>query len=199
MLGVALAAFKCIWRYYLHDFKNIPAFKDLFAVKYPAINHVGLTDFWTLFYSYDSIFSSQVGIKKVIIFSMIAWVLRFSLFAYGNPGNLLWMIILSCIIYGMAFDFFNISSSLYIETQSPPASRASARDYSWWWQMAWAHFRKQDQRHHYRYYFTLRPGKFNWHGIWLTFAAYSFVVAFIVCFIFPIWPWSKGSGSKGNT
>jgi NHS family xanthosine MFS transporter len=47
-----------------------------------------------------------------MLISMFAWVLRFGLFAYGNPGDGLWMIIMSCVVYGMAFDFFNISGSL---------------------------------------------------------------------------------------
>jgi NHS family xanthosine MFS transporter len=54
-------------------------------------------------------------------------VLRFGLFSYGNPEDGLWMIILSCIVYGMAFDFFNISGSLFVETTTAPAIRSSAQ------------------------------------------------------------------------
>jgi predicted branched-subunit amino acid permease len=50
-----------------------------------------------------------------MLISMFAWVLRFGLFAYGNPGDGLWMIIMSCVVYGMAFDFFNISGSLFVK------------------------------------------------------------------------------------
>ena len=53
-----------------------------------------------------------------MLFSMVAWVLRFGLLAYGTRGAGIWMIILSCIVYGMAFDFFNISGSLFVETQT---------------------------------------------------------------------------------
>ena len=62
-----------------------------------------------------------------MLFSMLAWVLRFGLFAYGNPGDGLWMIILSCIVYGMAFDFFNISGSLFVETTTDSSIRSSAQ------------------------------------------------------------------------
>jgi len=58
---------------------------------------------------------------------MIAWVLRFGLFSYGNPTDGLWMIILSCIVYGMAFDFFNISGSLFVEREADKKIRASAQ------------------------------------------------------------------------
>jgi NHS family xanthosine MFS transporter len=57
-------------------------------------------------------FLRKFGIKYVMLFSMLAWVLRFGLFAFGDPAEGLWMIVLSCIVYGMAFDFFNISGSL---------------------------------------------------------------------------------------
>ena len=62
-----------------------------------------------------------------MLFSMLAWVLRFGLFAYGNPADGLWMIILSCIVYGMAFDFFNISGSLFVETTTSASIRSSAQ------------------------------------------------------------------------
>jgi NHS family xanthosine MFS transporter len=58
---------------------------------------------------------------------MIAWTLRFGLFAYGDPGPGLWMVVLSCIVYGLAFDFFNISGSLFVEGQSDEKIRASAQ------------------------------------------------------------------------
>ena len=58
---------------------------------------------------------------------MLAWVIRFGLFSYGNPADALWMIILSCIVYGMAFDFFNISGSLFVETTTDSKIRSSAQ------------------------------------------------------------------------
>ncbi len=58
---------------------------------------------------------------------MMAWVLRFAFFAFGNPMDGLWMIIMSCIVYGMAFDFFNVSGSLFVETNTDSKNRASAQ------------------------------------------------------------------------
>ncbi len=102
-------------------------YKDTIAVKYPAIIMSISQISETLFILAIPFFLRRFGIKQVMFFSMIAWVLRFGLFAYGNPGDGLWMIILSCIVYGMAFDFFNISGSLFVETQTDPAIRASAQ------------------------------------------------------------------------
>ena len=95
-------------------------------MKYPAIIMSISQISETLFILAIPFFLRRFGIKQVMLFSMIAWVLRFGLFAYGNPGQGLWMIILSCIVYGMAFDFFNISGSLFVETQTQPSIRASA-------------------------------------------------------------------------
>lgn len=62
-----------------------------------------------------------------MLISMLAWVLRFGLFGIGDPASGLWMIILSCIVYGMAFDFFNISGSLFVETNTEPGIRSSSQ------------------------------------------------------------------------
>jgi len=73
------------------------------------------------------LFLKRFCFRQVLLVSMVAWVLRFGLFAYVNPSDGLWMIILSCIVYGMAFDFFNISGSLFIETYTDPKIRSSAQ------------------------------------------------------------------------
>ena len=59
--------------------------------------------------------------------SMFAWVLRFGLFGLGDPGSGVWMFVLSCIAYGFAFDFFNISGSLYVDQETDPGIRSSAQ------------------------------------------------------------------------
>jgi NHS family xanthosine MFS transporter len=185
LLGLALQLSNAYGDTFLHDFKAIPAFKNLVAVKYPAIIMSISQISETLFILTIPFFLRRFGIKKVIIISMIAWVFRFGLFAYGNPADLLWMIILSCIIYGMAFDFFNISGSLYIETQSDPAMRASAQGLFMMMSNGLGAFLGTrisgiliDN------YFTIKPGKFNWHGIWLTFAGYALIVAILFAIFF---------------
>ena len=58
------------------------------------------------------------GIKKVMLISMFAWILRFGLLGLGNPGGGVWMLVLSMLVYGVAFDFFNISGSLFVEQET---------------------------------------------------------------------------------
>lgn len=72
-------------------------------------------------------FMKRYGIKNVMLIAMLGWVLRFGLFGLGNPGSGLWMFILSMIVYGVAFDFFNISGSLFVDKSTDPSIRSSAQ------------------------------------------------------------------------
>jgi NHS family nucleoside permease-like MFS transporter len=69
----------------------------------------------------------RYGIKNVMLIAMFAWVLRFGLFGLGNPGSGVWMFVLSMIVYGVAFDFFNISGSLFVDKSTDPSIRSSAQ------------------------------------------------------------------------
>jgi len=127
-LGAALQLTNMYGDTFLDDFKIVPAFgPDSFVVKYSTIIMSISQISETVFILAIPFFLKRFGIKKVMLFSMIAWVLRFGLFAYGNPGDGLWMIIMSCVVYGLAFDFFNISGSLFVETTTSPAIRSSAQ------------------------------------------------------------------------
>ncbi len=127
-LGAALQLTNMYGDTFLDDFKKIPEYgPESFVVKYSTIMMSISQISETLFILTIPFFLKKFGIKKVMLFSMIAWVLRFGLFSYGNPADGLWMIILSCIVYGMAFDFFNISGSLFVETTTSSSIRSSAQ------------------------------------------------------------------------
>jgi MFS transporter, NHS family, xanthosine permease len=185
MLGASLQLTNAYGDTFLHDFAKIDQFKDLIAVKYPAIIMSISQISETLFILTIPFFLKRFGIKKVMLMSMIAWVLRFGLFAYGDPGASLWMIILSCIIYGMAFDFFNISGSLFVETQCDSTIRASAQGlFMMMVNGVGAFLGSRISGIIIDKYFTLEGGVFNWHGIWLTFAIYSLAVAILFAIVF---------------
>ncbi|GAB3025734.1 nucleoside permease [Oleiagrimonas citrea] len=150
LLGAALQLTNAYGDTFLHDFNKLAPYKDMapldwhtffaslnwhsfselatrLAVAHPAII-ISISQFSeTAFILTIPFFLKRFGIKAVMTMSMLAWVLRFGLFGLGNPGGGLWMIVLSCIIYGMAFDFFNISGSLFVESQADPKIRASAQ------------------------------------------------------------------------
>lgn len=120
-----------------------------------------------------------------MLFSMIAWVLRFALFSYGNPADGLWMIILSCVVYGMAFDFFNISGSLFVETTTDSTIRSSAQGlFMMMTNGVGAYLGSRISGFVIDKYFTTLGGDKNWHEIWLCFAAYALVVAILFAIFF---------------
>ena len=126
-LGAALQLTNAYGDVFLDEFKLFPVFADSFVIKYSTIILSISQISETLFILAIPFFLKKFGIKWVIVIAMFAWVLRFGLFAYGDPSSNLWMIIVSCIVYGMAFDFFNISGSLFVETSTTPKTRSSAQ------------------------------------------------------------------------
>ncbi|PZX92623.1 MFS transporter [Flavobacterium aquariorum] len=126
-LGGALQLTNAYGDVFLDEFKHFPKYADSFVVKYSTIIMSISQISETLFILAIPFFLKRFGIKQVMLISMFAWVLRFGLFAFGDPIQGLWMIILSCIVYGMAFDFFNISGSLFVETHTDAKNRSSAQ------------------------------------------------------------------------
>jgi len=185
LLGAALQLTNAYGDTYLHDFKNVPAYQSLLAVKYPAIIMSISQISETLFILAIPFFLRRFGIKYVMLFSMLAWVLRFGLFAYGDPAGGLWMIILSCIIYGMAFDFFNISGSLFVETQVNEKMRGSAQGLFMMMVNGFgALFGSFTSGIIIDKFFTFADQSKDWPNIWLTFAAYTLILAVIFPFVF---------------
>ncbi len=184
LLGAALQLTNAYGTSFLHGFTQ-PEYRGSFAVKYPAalISISQISE--TLFILAIPFFLKRFGIKNVMIFSMVAWVLRFGLFAFGDPAGGLWMLVLSCIVYGMAFDFFNISGSLFVESQTPPEIRGSAQGvFMMMVNGVGASLGSIISGLVIDRFFVSPQHVNNWHGIWLTFAAYSLVIAVIFPFVF---------------
>jgi NHS family xanthosine MFS transporter len=178
LLGAALQLTNAYGDTFLHDFATVEKYKDTIAVKYPAIIMSISQISETLFILAIPFFLRRFGIKTVMVISMLAWFLRFGLFAYGDPGGGLWMIIMSCIVYGMAFDFFNISGSLFVETQSDPKIRASAQGlFMVMTNGIGAMLGSTISGFIIDRFFTDANQNKDWHGIWVTFALYSLATA----------------------
>lgn len=185
LLGASLQLTNMYGDVYLDEFKHIPIYADSFVVRYSTIIMSISQMSETLFILTIPFFLHRFGIKKVMLMSMFAWVLRFGLFGYGNPDEGLWMIILSCIMYGMAFDFFNISGALFVETQCDSSIRASAQGL---FMMMTNGFGTMigslTSGIIIEKYFILDNGNKDWHSIWITFALYALVVAILFAVLF---------------
>ena len=188
LLGGALQLTNAYGDTFLHSFADIVHFKDSIAVEYPAIIMSISQMSETFMILLVPFFLRRFGIKKVMMLSMFAWVLRFGLFGFGNPGGGLWMIVLSCIIYGLAFDFFNISGQLYTELKAPPSIRASAQGlFMFMTNGVGAVLGSSISGWAISAYFTNEKGDIHWQGwdgVWVMFAAYSLIVGILFTLLF---------------
>lgn len=127
MLGVSLQVTNGYANPYITFFKDIPSFADAWAAR-NANALISLSQISeTLCILLIPFCLKKFGIKGVMLMSMFAWVLRFGLFGVGNPSSGVWMFILSCIVYGIAFDFFNVSGGLYVDKETSSDIRSSAQ------------------------------------------------------------------------
>lgn len=186
LLGGALQLTNMYGDTFLDDFKNNPLYgPESFVVRYSTIIMSISQISETVFILTIPFFLKRFGIKKVMLFSMLAWVLRFGLFAYGDPAEGLWMIIVSCIVYGMAFDFFNISGSLFVETTTDSSIRSSAQGlFMMMTNGVGAFLGSKISGYAIDNFYTTTQGHKDWHGIWLSFAVYSLIVAGLFLILF---------------
>ncbi|HEY6144341.1 MAG TPA: nucleoside permease [Flavobacterium sp.] len=183
-LGAALQLTNMYGDRYISEFATIPEYADSFVVKYSTIIMSISQISETLFILAIPFFLKRFGIKQVILISMLAWVLRFGLFAYGNPTDGLWMIVMSCIVYGMAFDFFNISGSLFIETSTDSKIRSSAQGLFMMMSNGFGAFFGGIISGQVIDTFFTHDGIRDWHNIWLSFAAYALVITIAFAILF---------------
>ena len=128
LLGMCLQVTNGYAGPFITSFKGDPAFADTFA----ANNATLLTSISQISEALCILmipfFLKRFGIKTVMLMSMFAWVFRFGFFGVGNPampGVLLF--ILSCIVYGVAFDFFNVSGGIFVDQECDSSIKASAQ------------------------------------------------------------------------
>jgi NHS family xanthosine MFS transporter len=173
---------------FLQGFKYISIYRECIAVKYPAIIMSISQMSETLCILMIPFVLRKFGIKVTMMISMFAWVLRFGLFGFGNPGSGLWMIILSCLVYGVAFDFFNISGSLYTELNSPASIRASAQGlFMMMTNGAGTIFGSSLSGWLIGKYYTNSAGVIQWqgfNGVWIAFAIYALIVGILFTILF---------------
>ncbi len=184
-LGAALQLTNMYGDAYLDSFKQASEYADSIVVKYSTIIMSISQISETVFILTIPFFLRRFGIKNVMLFSMIAWVLRFGLFAFGNPAEGLWMIILSCIVYGMAFDFFNISGSLFVETNTDTTIRSSAQGlFMMMTNGVGAYIGTIASSWAIDMFFKTENNQTNWNGTWLAFAGYSLIIAVLFALLF---------------
>ncbi len=137
-------------------------------------------------------FMKRYGVKVVLAISMVAWALRFGSFGLGNPGEGLWLLIFSMIVYGVAFDFFNIAGAVYLERETDKSITASAQGL--WMMMSngiGASVGTVLAGYVVEHYCHWQGGKGSmaflvgdWSSVWYAFAAFAAVVSILFILIF---------------
>lgn len=189
LLGLQLQISNGFANGYISSFADISEFADTFGARH-ANMLISLSQISeTLCILLIPFVLGRFGIKRVMMIAMAAWVFRFGLFGTGDPGPGVWMFVLSCIVYGVAFDFFNISGALYVDKNTSPDIRSSAQGLfmlmtnglgaflgSLGAQAVVDHFvNTQDDP-------LLKVA--GWHTTWLIFAAYALLVLLLFWLIF---------------
>jgi NHS family xanthosine MFS transporter len=168
---------------FLRDFSA--KYADSFAVKHSLMFLSFSMISEALFILSIPFFLKRFGIKKVMLLSMLAWVLRFAFFGIGDPGSGFIFLSLSMIIYGMAFDFFNISGSLFIEKEANPSIRSSAQGlFMLMTNGLGAIIGAYGSGFVIDLYTNTATSQKDWTTIWMIFAIYSLIVAIVFAIIF---------------
>lgn len=183
LLGAALQITNAFGKPFLDDFGANTIYANTFGVKHSNILISISQVSETLFILTIPFFLRRFGIKAVMLMSIFAWVFRFGLFGVGNPGNGLWLLVLSMIIYGMAFDFFNISGSLFVEREAKMEIRASAQGLFMVMTNGIGAFLGGMISGWVVDYFTANGVK-DWKNIWFSFAGYALVLGIIFPLVF---------------
>ncbi|MGO4710598.1 MFS transporter [Chryseobacterium sp. 2TAF14] len=188
-LGVSLQITNGYANPFITSFKVIPEFADTWGSN-NANALISLSQVSeTLCILLIPFFLKRYGIKKVMLMAMFAWVLRFGLFATGNPGGGVWMFILSMIVYGIAFDFFNVSGSLFVDKETDKSIRSSAQGVFMMMTNGFGAtigmLGAQEVVNHYVFSQTDPALQLaGWQTSWYIFAGYALVVTVLFAIIF---------------
>lgn len=188
LLGVSLQITNGFANPYISSFGSIPEYADTFGVQHANIL-ISLSQISeTLCILLIPFVLKRFGIKRVMLIAMVAWVLRFGLFGAGNPGSGVWMFVLSMIVYGVAFDFFNISGSLFVDKETDFAIRSSAQGLfvimTNGFGATIGTLGAQAVVDHFVDFNSSTPQIAEWQSAWYVFAAYALVVAVVFAFVF---------------
>ena len=188
LLGVALQITNGFANPFLNSFASIPEYADTFGVKHANVL-ISLSQLSETFCLLLIPFAlKRFGIKYVMLIAMLCWVLRFALFGWGNPGDGVWMFILSMLVYGVAFDFFNISGSLFVNQETDMSLRSSAQGLFMMMTNGLGAtigtVMAQQVVNHYVDFTSDVPQVEGWSQAWLVFAGYMLVVAILFAFLF---------------
>lgn len=188
LLGASLQITNGYANPFLDSFKSMPEYAGTFGVQHSNILISLSQASEALCILMIPFFLKRYGIKTVMLIAMVAWVLRFGLFGLGDPGDGVWMFVLSMLVYGVAFDFFNISGSLFIDKETTTSMRSSAQGiFILMTNGVGATVGTLGAQAVVNSYIDMDsslPQNEQWSHVWFIFAAYALVVAIAFAVLF---------------
>lgn len=177
LLGAALQITNAFGDSYIQSFGSQPEYAGSLIVKHSVILLSLSQMSETLCILLIPFFLRRYGIKVVMLISMLAWVMRFGFFGIGDPGSGASFLVMSMIVYGVAFDFFNISGSLFVEKETSREIRSSAQGVFMIMTNGVGAFVGS-------YAAGAVVDAFHWPNSWFIFAGYALVVAVVFALVF---------------
>ena len=191
LLGASLQITNGFATPYIQHFETMAEYVGSFGVEHATILYSISQISETFCILLIPFFMKRYGIKQVMLIAMFAWVLRFGFLGLGNPGGGIWLFVLSMIIYGMAFDFFNISGSLYVDKSTDPSIRSSAQGLFILMTNGLGatvgSIAAQQIVNIFTHQETINDATYtigNWGAAWTTFSVYALVVGILFALIF---------------
>lgn len=184
LLGVSLQITNGYANPYITSFGSVAEYADTFGVQHANILISLSQASETCCILLIPFFMKRFGIKIVMLIAMLAWVLRFGFFGAGNPGDGVWLFVLSMLVYGVAFDFFNVSGSLYVDQNTSPDMRSSAQGIFFLMTNGIGATVGTLSAQAVVNAYTSSEGVTQWQTCWYIFAAYALVVAICFALIF---------------
>ncbi len=186
LLGAALQVSNGYANMFINGFGDIQEYAGTFAVEHTnmLISLSQLSE--TLCILLIPFFLKRFGIKTVMLIAMLGWVLRFGFFAVGDPGMPgVLLFVLSMVVYGVAFDFFNISGSLFVDKEVSEKMRSSAQGLFMLMTNGLGAsigvIAAQEVVNHFTEHQTNFAG---WSTAWYVFAGYALVIALLFALVF---------------
>ena len=186
LLGAALQISNGYANPFINGFGDFPEYAGTFAVEHTnmLISLSQMSE--TLCILLIPFFLSKFGIKRVMLIAMLAWVFRFGFFAVGDPGVPgVFFFVLSMVVYGVAFDFFNISGSLFVDKEVPESMRSGAQGLFMLMTNGLGASIGVIAAQEVVNYFTQNQTFFGgWSTAWYVFAGYALVIAVLFAVVF---------------
>ena len=184
LLGVALQITNGFANPFIEHFADVPEYADTWGARNAnaliSISQISET----LGILLIPVALKFFGIKKVMLIAMFAWMFRFGFFGAGDTGSGLWMLILSMIVYGVAFDFFNISGSLYVNAKTDKSIQNSAQGLFMLMTNGIGATVGTLSAQAIFNHFVFNAENPSWSTAWYIFAAYALVVAILFMIVF---------------